>query len=403
MVLYFNETAFVEALLVALDDRYCSFYKQKYQTVDMAASPAVQLASLPFLTREELVATPLFERVYVAPTDVRFIAYTSGTTSGTPLLCPFGTVTDYQFSPSLGTGAVRPLIVYPPLNKVFGASFIQQCAQASQPVTPVFGDVAQLANSAVLAAQTACDSLYATPTLARQLAPYIQEHYTVAAIKLVAVASELLTDPVYEQLRVLYPAATIVNLYASSEIGQFIMHSQPGESPHILHLIPETVAAAEIIAGELVVTYTKNPAFPLLRYRTGDYFRVVDEVAGAVTLDGRAGVDVIKVGGYEIRSGDIDTFFSHVPQAVTAYQVHSRPGRQPETSFLQVECVGTSGSLSSDALRLLRETFLQQFRLADGVSVATAVERGIVDDVEFVSVPAVSAGGAKRKVLVQHQ
>jgi phenylacetate-coenzyme A ligase PaaK-like adenylate-forming protein len=409
MVIFSQNGVVQKVVANAMTSAHSAFYRDKYRDVAMV-SQLPTLESLPFLTRGELVATPVSSRTYVPKNEVAFFGFSSGTTSGVPLVSVFGQVTNYHVEPDFGTGIVRPLIVYPPLNKNFGASFIQQCREAAHTVSPVFGDYERLANSAVLAAMTDCDSVYATPTLALALAPYLVAHYDINQIQFLAVASELLTPYLWQQLRTAYPAAKISNLYASSEIGQFILYTEPQAGDQFddkFILMNETVGAVELVEGELVVTHVANPAFPLLRYRTGDFMEdcscEVDDGRIRLRMTGRYGVDVVKMGGFEIRSGDVDAWIAEQPQTITSYQLHiyEEVGGQCR---MVLECVmQQSDAIAASVEKILDASFRHTFMLGKNVSVADGIARGLIVGAVMVQImTTVSTLATKRKVLVHH-
>lgn len=385
-------------------------YSIKYGNISLEKTGESDFTELPFLTRQELVDTPITKRTYIPPEEVVFFGFSSGTTSGTPLVSVFGQIENYHVEPAFGTGIVRPLIVYPPLNKNFGASFIQQCREATHKVSPVFGDYERLANSAVLAQMTACDSIYATPTIALKLAPYLVQHYDIQKIKFLVVASELMTPYLWRQLRAAYPVAKISNLYASSEIGQFVMYTPPNNTDDYddrFIVMTDTLAAVELIAGELIVTYLANPAFPLIRYKTGDYFELCENLPGEsvvrLRMTGRDGVDVVKVGGFEVRNGDLDEWISTLPQSISAYQLHIY--EQPDSSYrLRLECVLKNHDSDTTIIQsMIENAFLQSFKLTSKMTISDARAMGLFSDEPIVTVvDSVSVESIKRKVLVLH-
>lgn len=409
MLLWENKKQ-VKALLERVcETTHSDFYAQKY--TEHAISDAVTLENVPLLSREELVGVSPDERCYVQKQAVRFVAYTSGTTSGNPLLTYFSDVDNYFLDPAWGMDVSRLLVVFPPLNKNFGGTFIQQCAQAPRPVTPVFADVSNLPNSAYLAAATGCDALYATPSLALELGPYIKKYYDPQVITLLVISGETIGASKLASLQALYPKAKIANLYASSEIGQFIM----GPTKQMLadgvmgfRLITDAVAAAELVDGEFVVTYGLNTAFPLIRYKTGDYFSVSESMTaqygeGVPVLEwaGKGGVDVFRQHGIEIRTGSVDDFFGSLSHDVAAYQLHIYPGNSQSSLEIQLECVlpeGTSGA----AVDLIRARFLESFKVDSTRTMHDAIADEVVDSFTVLSVPKLSHEAKKRRVLVNH-
>jgi len=392
---------------------YSAFYAETYS--HLADPWHGHIEELPFLTRGELVETPPDDRCYVPREDVAFVGYTSGTTSGTPLILYFGSVPHYFFEPSLGTDITRLLITYPPLNKNFGYSFVQQCRQATRPVTPVFGDFERLANSAVLAAHTQCDALVATPTIAQKLHPYLEEHYDPRALRLLLLSSETLSPAGREVLTSLYPNALIANLYASAEIGQFLLYPCPHmlthQIPHF-HFLSEALTALELVNGELVVTYTRNPALPLIRYRTGDYFEVASDACPCglpgptLAWSGRDDVDRIRVQGFEIRAAALDAFFAgHAPEHAGAYELHISSTTNAPTSAHLTLYLHKAAHATYDpelAAGIVRERFLNAFMLAPKVRVADALARGDIQGVTVTCTDPPDTAARKRRPLVNH-
>lgn len=385
----------------------CSnFYAKKYAGIDVTTLDSV--SDLPTLTRSELVEIHPDDRCYVSNDAIRFVAYTSGTTSGHPLLSYFAQVENYHVDPSWGSQARRPLVVFPPLNKNFGGTFVQQCAQAPIPVTPVFGDLQNMATSAVLASEARCDALYVTPSYAFALAPELKRFYDPEKIKLLVISGETIGESKLASLRALYPKAQIANLYASSEIGQFIM----GPTPKMLedgvvgfYPITDALVALELIEGELVVTYNLNPAFPLIRYATGDHFTVSEEMTSlygaeipVLEWNGKGGIDTVRVAGFEFRSGSVDDFFYGLPQDIEDYQLHVYANEG--AIKLVLEYVAKQASTTTTSL--IQERFIDTFIVAKSGTLQQALEEGTVDSVEVKPVQSVSVVNKKRRVLVSH-
>jgi phenylacetate-coenzyme A ligase PaaK-like adenylate-forming protein len=387
---------------------YTSFYKDRLNSITADSFQGIE--DLPLLERKDLTQTHPSDRCFVEEGEVDFVAYTSGTTGGEPLLTYLAEVDNYFIDPSWGIDVSRLLVVFPPLNKNFGGTFIQQCRQAPESLMPVFGDITNMATSAYLGGSVGCDALYATPSLALELAPYLKKYHSVEAITLLAISGETIGETKLATLQALYPNAHIANLYASSEIGQFIM----GPTKKMIlddvkgfRILSEAVVAAELVEGELVITYALNKAFPLIRYRTGDHFEVSESLTEKygeglpiLTWTGKGGVDVVRVHGVEVRTGTVDTFFDSLPQSIDTYQLHVLPGEKDGTLSLRLEYVMQNGS--GIISELIRERFMEDFKLSQSVSVADAVSQGFVELVVVQSVDEVSYVSNKRRVLVNN-
>ncbi len=409
MILWKNENNINEVLETVQKTDRSVFYKNKF-----SKNKDLLLEKLPFLSRKELVDVLPDERLYVEKKDVVFVGYTSGTTSGKPLISFFSQVDNYFFEPSLGTGITRPLITYPPLNKNFGYSFVQQCAQAKNKVTPIFGDYQNLANSAFLAKETNVDAIYATPTIAINLGEKLSEFYNPEKILLLALSSETLTSTQRKKLSKLYPKAKIANLYASSEVGQFIMYPCKkiiDSGIEEFHFLQNAISALEIIDGELVVTYTLNKAFPLIRYKTGDFFEVANKKCGCgsgLTLkwSGRSGVDRIRVNGFEITVGEIEeSFTSAVPIIGSNYQVHfynNDAGSDTVQIIIEVKKDKKSNMQNSTSVALAQKILLNEWYLTSQMTMSGAVKKGIFETPEIIFVDDFSYKSEKTRKIVSH-
>lgn len=399
MILYADTERLQTLLGRVLASPHSDFYRQLVGTVPVDTS----LTALPFLTRAHLAGTLPDDRCYVPKAAVRFVGYTSGTTSGQPLVLYVGDVPNYFVEPSLGLPVERLLITYPPLNKNFGASFVRQCAEAKTPVTPVFGDYQQLANSAVLAAYTQCDTLYATPTIALHLAPLIKAHYNPGAFKLLALASELLTETQRQALQDAYPHAAIANLYASAEVGQFILTPCPHlvrEGAGHLHLLTEALVAAEIVEGELVLTLDQNPALPLLRYKTGDGVRVVREVCNCgrgpvLALTGRPHVDVVRLHGFELRADVLDAACARLGVSSTEYRCHLQ--LEEGELELSLAVLSAPGRDSEELTRGLAETIM----VTSTLSLSEALAAGHLSSFTVTLVPALPVTAKHQRITTE--
>ena len=313
---------------------FSSFYRNRFANAAISPENIADERSfqkIPFLTRAELESTSPLLRTYVPQEEILFASYTSGTTSGKPLISFFSFIEHYGVNISHGYPVSRALVVNPVFIKNLSYVFIQMARESDPPLSVTYGDAQNLANSAVLARETACDALFATPTLALHLAEHMATHYDATKIKLISLASESLTRAKRAQLKSLYPAARIANVYGMSEVAQLILVpckkiiEEEKDSFHVA----SALAAVELIDGELVITYDLNRASPLIRYRTGDHFTLEAEhcdcgLPGPVLgWEGRTGVDTVKVNGIEVKLADVETLFAPLaPLIGDNYQVH---------------------------------------------------------------------------------
>ena len=405
-----NNEKLEELLSHALENPHSDFYDKKYagRKIDLG-----HFFDLPLLSRRELTDTPVAGRTFVSPAEVRFVAFTSGTSARVPLITPFSDIKNYFFEPSLGLSVARPLIIYPPLNKNFGASFIQQCRQAAAPVSPMFADFQNLANSAIIAKEMACDSLYATPTIASLFAQQAHTLGIESTFKLLALSSETLTNARRAELAHVYTKAKIANLYASSEIGQFAMAPcarmiERGISE--FHAIADALAAVEIIDGELVISYGLNRALPLVRYRTGDFFEAGEPcpcgLPGPTLRWSHRDADRVRINGLEFTLEEADRVMGNLPHMPTPqYQVHFDKGERGGVA-MRVEIADPAlAARAADAAAMaqaIERDLPARWSMSSTSTLQTALERGLLSSLRVAIVPALSDSGAKAKRFVNH-
>lgn len=399
MILFCNQERLDRLLGKIRDSSHSDFYRKHLDT----SLYSNQLSELPFLTRADIASITPEDRCYTDHSELVFTAYTSGTSSQQPLLLYFGQVENYFFDPSLGQTVQNLFILYPPLLKSFNASFVQQCQQSAQSLLCSFGDIHNLALSGALMSKFRCDTLYATPTLARRFAEYI----TTTDVKLLVIASEMATASTVRQLEKLYPKAIVVNLYASAEIGQFIMGPTPdmiscGESGFVPN--QQALIAAELEDSELVLTYDLNPAFPLIRYRTGDTFRIIkknDETELPILqFDGRHGVDVVRVAGFELRAGTLDECMKTLGFLPYEYQLHIMQTATGGVSFC-LEVIQTAAAIKN-ADSNLNDYILDSLYLSQSYPLRKAIVDDLIEELSVMEVAFLSNSGDKRRPLVSH-
>ncbi len=411
MILFENKEDIAKTIQKVRDSPYSDFYRNKFHNFQKDHIPTLE--EIPFLTREELVDVLPDERLYVPKDEVDFISVTSGTISGKPLISFFSDI-EVHLEPSLEMDIKRPLIIFPHINKNFGYLYINTCRKAQVKITPIFGDYQNMVNSAFLAKETFADSVFATPTLAIMLGKVMSKFYDPKNIRLLMLSSETITSNIRKELLGLYPNAKIANLYASSEIGNFILYpciDLIDKGVDEFHFSQNDLSAVELIDGELVITYTLNKAFPLIRYRTGDFFEVAQErctcgILGAtLKWSGRVDVDKIKIHGFEITLPKVEETFNKVAPVIGKdYQVHFYDSElKPNRISVVIEVKKQKGVVHQDeSISYAKTALLNKWYITPTMSFGKAVEQNIFDTLDIVFVNDFSFQSSKTRRLINH-
>lgn len=433
MMIYQNQPKIRELLIDALTSLGSNFYIEKYSNLSVEKIRSLTdselldvFQTLPCLTRKDIASTHPDKRLYIPKHDVSFVSYTSGTTDGSPLVMYWSQVDNYFFEPSLGTEVRTPLILHPALNKNFGHTFIQQCRQANVPVTPVFADFQNLTQSAIIAEKTGADAIYTTPTIAGLIHEQFVKYFDPAKILLLVLFSETLTSLKKELLHKQYPNAKIANVYASSEVGQILFYPckrMIEEGSNNFHIIDKAIVALELSDdGELILTMNQNKAFPLIRYKTGDFFELVDstDVECSCGLStpilrwaGRMDVDKLRINGVEIKSEDIEYALRNCREQIgDAYQLHfytrkSEADNTKETIQIIVEIVASENFIQSEFAKIeltekITKALLDEWKLTATATLQTAVDKGLFFSPEINFVNELSLKSFKVRHIVNH-
>jgi len=130
----------------------------------------------------------------------------------------------------------------------------------------------------------------------------------------------------------------VLDLYSLNECRLVAAAAAPGAPagrehrlvPHDVHLEVLDAAGRPVAAGErgeITLTCGRNPFLPLLRYRTGDYARLVPTAAGTALaeLEGRAPVVFLDAQGRAVNSVDVSYLLKPFPLA--RYALHQARDR----------------------------------------------------------------------------
>lgn len=329
----------VRTLVALATNAEHDFYRNVYnikETLDSLTE--AQWRTLPFLTKEDLLASPLRERVFIPLREVDHLRPSSGTSGKGALFSPRTPLRGMEYRLEY-YDFKKPMLAYTvPAMPHWHEEFY---ARHGSPVAIVVYDPANPAASIRVARDAGVESISLFAFHMLQVGEHMQREGMCEHIRFIELAGEACSRKLFEYMRATFPNATILPFYGSSEVedspigmpcrpitGEEPLSVYHGKESHYLELRdPETnriVDPKRSAEGELVITaYPGEPsAFPLLRFRTGDTVRVVEEQcekhgSWSFTLLGRTEMDFLKVPGGILRADEVERVLRLFPDLVT--------------------------------------------------------------------------------------
>lgn len=289
-------------------NRYSMFYRERFHKVSEGAPAGMaDWQSIPYLTREEIVAAPLWERTFVPRQDVEVVRNTYGTSGEKSLLTPRILFGDYaSLWRSLGASRIMNL---------YSMAFYSEGPRRKDGGLVIGGDHADLGVSIALLKLFRADSILGGPFEM----VYIGQHLTDAEranIKVIeAGGGERCSLGQIEEMHATFPNVSVVVTYASSEARGIVATScleMVQKRSNLMHMLDEhfflelidpdvggSVTAVGRV-GEMVLTsLDANLPLPLIRYRTGDLARYMGQCpcgkGQLIDVIGRAEKDRIRI------------------------------------------------------------------------------------------------------------
>ncbi len=319
--------------------------------------------SLPLLTKDDLLAVPLKDRSFLPISKIDHLRPSSGTSGKGALFSPRTYLREMDYRLAYHDFK-RPIVSYtvpmmPHWHEQFQqAHGIAGCSISFDPKNP--------AACARLARIAGADALSFFAFHVPLIAPHLVREGIAEHIRFIEIAGEACTRALFEFMRQTFPRALILPFYGSSEVedspigmpcrpitGDMPLALYHGKPSHYHEIIdPDTLEVVEPTQdaeGELVITaYPGEPAsFPLIRFRTGDTVRVVENECAehgtwSFTVLGRTQMDFIKIQGGVLRADEIARVLQTMQSDVTdRYELHctDEPGHHGPlfTPLLRVE------------------------------------------------------------------
>lgn len=324
------------------------FYRHRYNLPPHA--PALHIRSidewnaLPYVQKEDLIAAPLRKRVFIPLSEVDHLRPSSGTSGKGVLFSPrtYLRGMDYRLEYH---DFKRPILAYTvPAMPHWHESFaLAQGARAQSVVC----DPKHPAASVKIARDADADSMSLFAFHIPAVGECMKREGIASRIRFIEIAGESCSRSLFEYMRATFPHACILPFYGSSEVedspigmpcrpitGEEPLSLYHGKKSHYLELRdPDSGASVPPVAGaegELVITaYPGEPSsFPLLRFRTGDVVRVVDEQCAkhgswSFTILGRTEMDFMKIFGGVLRADEVERVLRTIPEEVSdRFELH---------------------------------------------------------------------------------
>ena len=319
----------------ALENRHSSFYRGKYAPPSLDKPEFFRSAEdffrLPFLTKEELLKTPPFERLFTNPKSVGWAISTSGTSGKEPLITfrQENTESFLKYLPKTGKTLRCALVLCLPQNSVgMYRSF-------SGKIPVFFGNPHQLKETAAIASRLDIDMIYTAPDILLNFIEAIKSCYDLKKIRLLRFFGSSLSNSHKKIFHQEFPDALLVQGYSLNEVSRaaFQCESLARKELPIFH-VHEDRLFFEIIpekdgVGEIVLTHLKPEPSLLIRYQTGDLGEFIDGKCECglnfplIKIVGRKNLDKIKLNGIEFHISSFDDVIKNLRSYIeTSFTAH---------------------------------------------------------------------------------
>jgi len=338
----------------AINNSYSDFYRKKYKGLGIKPENIKNyedFQKIPFLTKDEILETPLEERLFFPSENITHYAFSSGTVNQKkPLVCPHAIpenfeklkhplklIDDEQLK-RLGTK--NYIIIAPIFSSPFAIAIVP-----NRYATPILGDTTNLKLSAIIAKEVSLSGIMTNPAALQLFADQLQEvGFDKRKIKWIVLFGEMLSHQKFKIFKNQFPNAYIEIRYGNTEnvngyntMGYWCKFLN-GELINTFHILTsvyfiETISengqpVAPGQSGEIVDTSLVPRAFPFIRYRHGDVGVITRKKCRCGNDDfleiiGHENYNELKYHGTIIHTKAIDTAMENVEDLVEPwFQMH---------------------------------------------------------------------------------
>lgn len=337
------------------------FYRSRYQLTAPAPLHITSIdewRQLPMLGKDDFIATPLRNRLFVPLSEVDHLRTSSGTSGKPPLFTPHtrARIIDdrLRFHDFNNTFMVFTVPMRPYWQEEFQKKH-------GKPARVIVFDPRNPAASVRLAQIAGVDGFSCFIYQVALIGKHMKLEKINERIRYIEVTGELCTRVHYDYMKETFPNATIVHTYGASEVSDDIgipCRALDGTEPcgvyhampeYYLELIDSTTGASIDPAvgaeGDLVISGfpTDRIATPLIRFRIGDTARVVEETCHqhgtwSFTIAGRTEMDFLKVPGGIVRADETIRVIALFNDRITdSFELHRYERATPDGPKIQIE------------------------------------------------------------------
>lgn len=378
-----------------MKSEYSDFYRNKFIPAGFDAGKLKKPADwnlVPFLTKDELIKTHPFDRIYCPLKEVDFFRDGSGTTSKNITYLCRGSISDFSHIKKAGGRRLLCLIRPTPIMTMHEAARRLGMFSAS-------GDYRNLEKSADLVELLNLDFVSTTPHILILFGKVLSDRRLNGRIRVVEWFGETLSRPQKKLLRKLYPKALILSNYGLTEVGSMGFTSCAfTRRLGFYHLLTDRYFV-EIVEpesgkpvplgeeGEIVVTTLSEKVAPFIRYRTGDAGRLLEkkcrcgDFSSLLQVRGRIVFDRLRIPGGELRAQIIDGLLREISGQLLPPLWRVRFSEQSEGKVLKTRIILeiAAGDYAPEEQRIfLRSVFLERLRIGPAWTLKDAVEKQMI-------------------------
>jgi phenylacetate-coenzyme A ligase PaaK-like adenylate-forming protein len=226
-----------QTLKFILNNQYSDFYNKKLGNISLPINTYGEFTKLPFLFRDDIIDTTIYDRLFIPESEVSFYSLSSGTTgSKKPVIMPQKLVRFENIENNLRPfnidnfkkiGLRNIMHIAPTFSGAVHMVFKQNWGE----ITPIIADPQHLKLMAILAKEIDLEGIITSPTGLMLFAQELEEvSFDFNNLKIILLTGELCTEPKLEELITFLVYLVIISEYFFSLICIFSSNKYLGFS-----------------------------------------------------------------------------------------------------------------------------------------------------------------------------